>query len=306
MNWDDVDVFCRVVEHGGFSAAARLDGRARSSLSACVQRLEQQLGLQLLQRTTRRVSLTEAGTQLYHDAAPALRQLREVRHQTQLRRQGVSGTLRIAAPYEFGAHHIGVVALGLLRQHPALSIDLRVEHGPADPQSRPHDIAFVMASDDLPDSAAVARRMFTLERGLFAAPALLQALGPVASADDLRRLPQITAQGETRWTLSDERGQLHHLDLQARLSSANAGVRRDAALQGLGVTCITASFCAEAVQAGRLLRVLPSWRCAPLRVYALLPGRTLQPPRVQVFLDALAAHASVLDQRSISAADAPS
>jgi DNA-binding transcriptional LysR family regulator len=154
-----------------------------------------------------------------------------------------------------------------------------------------------MASDDeLPDSATVARRMFTLERGLFAAPGLVQAAGPVAQPDDLLRLPLITAPGETRWTLTDAEGQAHTLTLQARLSSANAGVRRDAALQGLGVTCVTASFCADAVADGRLLRLLPQHRCAPLRVYALLPGgRTLQPPKVQVFLDALAAHADALE-----------
>src|SRR5690242_14825731 len=100
MNWDDFDAFCQVVEHGGFTAASRVLDRPKSSLSASVARLEEQLGTRLLERTTRRLRLTDAGESLYRDISKPLSQLREVAVDAVARGERVQGTLRIAAPYE--------------------------------------------------------------------------------------------------------------------------------------------------------------------------------------------------------------
>src|SRR5690349_12138492 len=106
MNWDDFDAFCQVVDHGGFTAAARALDRPKSSLSAAVARLEDQLCARLLERTTRSLRLTEAGEALYRDASRPLAQLRELATEAAAKGGRVHGTLRIAAPYEFGAHHL--------------------------------------------------------------------------------------------------------------------------------------------------------------------------------------------------------
>jgi DNA-binding transcriptional LysR family regulator len=174
MDWNDVDAFCCVIERGGFTAAAEALGRPKSSVSASVSRLEGQLGVRLLQRTTRRIRATEAGESLYQDSAPMFHRLREVRSNAAARGNAVVGTLRIAAPYEFGAHHLGAVACTMLARYRDLRIDIDVEHGRIDPLDRSYDIVFSYFDGELPDSGRVARSVFSLKRGIFAAPAFLE------------------------------------------------------------------------------------------------------------------------------------
>lgn len=290
MNWDDVDAFCSVIEHGGFTAAARMLGRPKSSVSASVARLETDLNARLLERTTRRVSLTEAGTSLYHDVAPSFRRLREIQVEAKGLGSAVAGTLRIAAPYEFGAHHIGAVACAMLRDYPQLRIDIEVEHARIDPLDRRHDIVFSMLEAELPASGTVARRVFSLPRSVFAAPALMRRFGAITRPGDLVRLPVIASLDDDAWAFADAGGETTTVPVATPcMRSSNADVRRRAAQEGLGVARLTSTFCAEAVAAGHLVPLLPAFVCAPLRIYALLPGRRLMPPKVRVFLDALSA-----------------
>ncbi len=125
MNWDDYDVFCRVIEHGGFTAAARAMDRPKSTVSASVARLEAELRARLMERTTRQVRLTEAGETLYHGIGPLFAGLREARADALAQGETVAGTLRIASPYEFGAHHLGPVACALMARSGTGAIPFR-------------------------------------------------------------------------------------------------------------------------------------------------------------------------------------
>src|SRR5438105_5038392 len=157
MDWNDVEAFCQVIERGGFTAAAKAMSRPKSSISASVSRLETEIGARLLQRTTRRVRPTEAGESLYQDMAGMFQRLREVRVDAMARGKAVAGTLRIAAPYEFGAHHLGAVACAMLAKYPDLRIDLDVDYGRVDPLDRRYDIVFSMF-DVEPGGGREARR----------------------------------------------------------------------------------------------------------------------------------------------------
>jgi len=289
MNWDDVDAFCRVIEHGGFTAAARAMNRPKSSVSASVARLESQLNARLLQRTTRRLRLTEAGASLYQDVGPTFHRLREVRDQALALGSSVTGTLRIAAPYEFGAHHLGAIACSMLEHYPELRVEIDVEHARIDPLDRRYDIVFSMYDDEPTDVRAVARRVFSLQRALFASPELLARHGPLQQPDELAALPVVGSLDDTKWSFTRAGGASISVPIAPRMRSSNADVRRRAAIEGLGVARITATFCQQAVREGRLQQVLPGFECAPLRIYALLPGRRLMPPKVRLFLDALSA-----------------
>ena len=294
MNWDDFDAFCHVVEHGGFTAAAKALDRPKSGVSAAVARLEAALSARLLERTTRRLRLTEAGEALHHAIGPLFRALREARAEAVAQRDSVVGTLRIAAPYEFGSHHLGPVACELMAAYPRLKVQIDVEHRPVDLLERRYDIAFAMLDTGLPASSMVVRRMFSLERGVYAAPRLLDGRAEPARLEDLGALPLLRAAGDTEWSFTAPDGRLVTLTATAsRLDSSNADLRLQAAIAGLGVARITATFCAEAVRDGRLRRLLPDHVCAPLRVYALLPAKRLMPARVRLFLDALGAQAGV-------------
>ncbi|RYF37695.1 MAG: LysR family transcriptional regulator [Comamonadaceae bacterium] len=291
MNWDDFDAFCQVVDHGGFTAAARALDRPKSSLSAAVARLEAQMGTRVLERSTRSLRLTEDGESLYRDIAGPFTQLRERAGDALARGGAVQGSLRIAAPYEFGAHHLAPVACQLMAAHAELRVQIDVEHARVALFERHYDIVFSATDHDLPPSSIVARRVFSLARGLFAAPALVRRQ-PSAHPDDLAALPLLAGADDTEWEFTGPEGEAAAVALRnPRLRSANAGIRLQAALAGLGVARITATYCAGDVAAGRLVPVLPRWQCAPLRVYALLPGRRLMPAKVRLFLDGLDAHA---------------
>jgi DNA-binding transcriptional LysR family regulator len=198
--------------------------------------------------------------------------------------------LRIAAPYEFGAHHLAEVACKIMAAHPQLKVHLDVEHSRVALFERHYDIVFSAIEPSVAPSSVVTRRVFSLERGLFAAPQLLASCPELAAPEDLNAVPLLAGADDTEWEFSSDHATLSKVEVRnPRMRSGNAGVRLDAALAGLGVARITATFCATAVQQGRLLPLLPQWRCAPLRIYALLPGRKLMPAKVREFMDILEA-----------------
>jgi DNA-binding transcriptional LysR family regulator len=288
MNWDDFDAFCQVVDHGGFTAAARALERPKSSLSASVARLEEQLGTRLLERTTRSLRLTDAGESLYRDISKPLSQLREFAVDAVAKGAQVQGTLRIAAPYEFGAHHLASVTCRIMEAHPQLKVHIDVEHARVALFERHYDIVFSAIEHSFAPSTVVAKRVYSLERGVFASPALMARLPEFATPDGLDALPLLAGGEDTTWSFTQADGGTAEVEVRnPPLRSGNAEVRLQAAIAGLGVARITATFCAAAVASGQLVRLLPQWQCTPLRLYALLPGRRLVPAKVRAFLDGL-------------------
>lgn len=286
--WDDYEAFCRVAEQGGFTAAARFMDLPKSSLSAAIRRLEDSLNIRLIERSTRAVRLTEAGSFLFETVRPLFARLRDAREETLSFSAQVSGTLRIAAPYEFSAHHLSAVACELMRKHAGLNIEIDMRYAAVSLFEENYDIVFSMVEDALPPSNVIARRVVALERGVFAAPQLLAAFGTPARPDDLSRLPIIATMHDTEWLFHDRRRAEATVALPApRLRSSNADVRRQAAIAGLGVARITASFCQAAVEAGQLVRLLPAYACEPLNIFAMFPSRDLVSYKVRTFLDAL-------------------
>jgi DNA-binding transcriptional LysR family regulator len=285
MNWDDFDAFCQVVDHGGFTAAARALDRPKSSLSASVSRLETQLGTRLLERTTRQLRLTEAGESLYRDISKPFAQLRERAVEALAQGTTVQGTLRVAAPYEFGAHHLASVACRVMREHPQLKVNIDVEHARVALFERHYDLVFSAIEHSFAPSTVVTRRVYSLERGLFASPALLEGMASPSHPEELGALPLLAAADDQAWSFTDASGEQTELEVRnPRMRSGNAGVRLQAAIAGLGVARITATFCAQALASRQLVQLLPAWQCSPLKIYALLPGKMV-PAKVRVFLD---------------------
>ena len=200
----------------------------------------------------------------------------------------IAGTLRIKSPYEFGAHHAGPVACELMSRYPDLVIRIDVEHEIVNPVAENYDIVFAMLEAQLPSTGIVIRRVFSLERGLFAAPALLERFGEPRTLEDLARFPLLTGPNDAPWALTTPEGTLEQLPVEkARLISSNAHIRLQAALAGYGVLRVTASYTRAAVEAGLLQRILPDHVCEPLSVHALLPTRQFVPAKVRCFLEAL-------------------
>ena len=263
----------------------------KSTLSAAVQRLESNLGLRLIERTTRHLRLTDAGDTIYQRVKPLFTALHDAHGEALAMNSAIAGILRIKSPYEFGAHHAGPVACELMASHPNLVIRIDVEHEIVSPVAENYDIVFTMLEAALPSTGIVIKKVASLQRGLFAAPSLLKTFGEPRNVEDLTKLPLLASPNDTPWTLTSPAGVTSHVAIQnARLVTPNADIRLQAALAGHGVLRVTASYTAEAVAAGRLRRVLPAHVCEPLNVHALLPARQFIPAKVRCFLDALEAH----------------
>lgn len=285
----DLADLCLVVEHGGISAAARVVGRPKSSLSLAIRRLEEALSARLIDRSKRRFALTDRGRRLCEETGPLLDELQRITAEFHASSARVAGVLRIAAPYEFGAHHVAPVIARLVARNPQLEVVLGVQYGsPRELFRDGYDVVFVMANGNLDDSDAASCRLFLLERGLFAAPDCLARHPPIRTPEDLCRVPLIPSTQDGSWRLTDGSGGMIEVPVTgSRLASANADVRRRAAIDGLGVTRTVASFCDEAVHEGKLCAVLPAWRNLPLHVYAMVNERRLRPAAVRALLDEL-------------------
>lgn len=278
---------CLVVEYGGISGAARATGRPKSSLSLAIRRLEDDLSVRLVDRTKRHFHLTDRGRALQEYIGPLLAQLDRITADFRAASGQVVGSLRIAAPYEFGAHHLAPVVRRLASRNPQLRVAIDVQYAPVRELFRAgYDVVFVMADGNLADSAIVSCRVFMLERGLFAAPAFLDRHPPIARPADLANVALIASLPNECWrfTGNDHRS----VDVpvpDSHFSSSNADIRRQAAIAGLGVMRVVASFCHDAVRRGTLSRVLPDFDCAPLCVYGVVNERRLMPATVKALFD---------------------
>lgn len=285
---DLVDL-CLVVEHGGIGAAARAVDRPKSSLSLAIRRLEEDLSVRLVDRTKRRFHLTDRGRVFYENIGPLLTQLDHVMSEFRNSSGCIVGPLRIAAPYEFGAHHLAGVVKTLISRNPQLSITLDVQYAPVKELfGKGYDVVFIMANGNLTDSGVVSCRVFMLERGLFASPAFLDRYPPIRVPEDLSGIPLIASSQDQQWQFVDRNDQIVDVPISGlHLCSSNAHVRRQAALDGFGVTRMVATFCGEAVRSGRLTRILPEFQCAPLCVYGVINERRLMPAAVKALFDEL-------------------
>ncbi|MGO4327199.1 LysR family transcriptional regulator [Cupriavidus sp. 2TAF22] len=290
IDWKDWEVFCRVVEGAGFTAGATLMGIRKSAASAAVSRLEAELGVRLLERTTRRVRVTDAGRQFYDRIAPLFGELREIGSDLSLANRVVHGTLKIATPYEVGAQYLSSSLARLMSMHPGLEVQVDVTWDQPDLVRDDYDVAFVMTSDSLPDSSLAGKRVLRMERGFYAAPVLADRLGPARTPDELVAWPAIGAPDEKNWefvaagTLEDRR-----LAVAPRLRTDNAEIRKRAAQDGLGVARFTCPFVHDEVRNGTLVRVLPDYASAPVKVYALMSTRKHRTANVHAFLGLLEA-----------------
>ncbi|AOZ01846.1 LysR family transcriptional regulator [Cupriavidus sp. USMAHM13] len=299
IQWNDWEAFCSVVEYGTFTAAAEQLECPKSRVSAAVARLEDAIGAKLLERTTRRMRLTDAGSAVYRDVAPLFARLREIRQETLAREERVQGVLRIATPYEFGAQQLGGVICRTLAAYPELDVSVETAQGLVDPIRDGFDIAFVAVDADLPDSGTVARRIYHVERGLFAAPALAATLPQAAVPEQLANLPVLTTPGDTVWEFTYA-GERVSVPIHPRMQTFNAELRLQGALAGLGIARLALHYCEAEVAQGRLVRVLPEFTPPPLRVFALLPDRRLQPRKVRAFMEEVESMLAAHEQAGIA------
>ena len=281
-------VLATVVEQGSFVAAARQLRTTTSAVSQQVRALERDMGVTLLHRTTRKLSLTPAGANFHEGCAAMLAAARSAQDGLMQLRDAPEGELRVAAPVGFG-RQLGPALAPLLAAHPGLSLHLEVEDGFTDLVGKRIDLAVRFGR--LPDSSWVAQRLGGKTMALYAAPAYLARRGVPATLADLAGhdwlVLQPSTEGEHTLALHNTEDQRQTLVIHPRASSNNQLSLQQLCEAGLGLAMLSPSDLEGEVPDGRLVPLLPGWRLPVLPVYALTPQRDAQPAKVRYAIDAL-------------------
>jgi LysR family transcriptional regulator, transcriptional activator for aaeXAB operon len=283
-------VFAEIVDSGSISAAARRLGSTPSAVSQQLRLLERSLGLVLLHRSTRRLTLTEAGERYHPACAAMVAQARSADLALERLRDEPEGELRLAAPIGFG--DLLASALEPLRRHPRLRLHLLLDDTPIDLIAERVDLALRVGR--FTDSALVARRLGELQRVLCAAPRYLAERGwprdpaELAGHDWLGLPPRSGA--VTTLVFQGADGARAEVRVEPRVLASQVTVLEALALEGWGLYVGMRDDVRAALEQGRLVPVLPDWRLEPAAVFAVTPRRDEQPAKVRHALQALQAH----------------
>lgn len=281
---EDLDVFARVAAAGNMSAAGRELGLAPAAISKRVRRLEERLGVRLFQRTTRQLTLTEAGQGFYERVVTILEGVEEAEAWAMRGIETVRGVLRVSAPTSFGRMHIAPHLQHFLDDHPQVTVDIVLSDAFVDLISEGFDIAIRIA--ELPDSSLVARRLAANHRLLCAAPAYLAKHGTPTKIEDLAD-HVLLAHNTGEWRLEGPEGPVV-VKVQGRLRTNSSEVVREAVLAGAGIALRSTWDVGPELKSGQLVPVLPgiggSRRVA---IHAVYPSRRHLEQKVRAFVDFL-------------------
>lgn len=291
VSLDDLRLYAAVVRHGGYAAAARALGIPTSRLSRHVDALERHLDVRLLQRSTRRFRVTPIGERLARHAeamlAEASAALAVVAQATAVPR----GRVRVACPIAVAESMLAPVLPGFLGRYPEVRLDVEVSNRRVDVLAEGFDCALRVRQQPSGEDGLVMRRFAELEELLVASPAYCEASGRPDAPGGLRGHPFLGfgfGGEQARLVLKAADGRAETVELSPRLSCAEFGVLREAAIAGLGIALLPESVARPALADGRLVRVLPDWRL-PLGVFhVVFPHRRGLLPAVRAFIDFLA------------------
>ena len=281
-----MQLFVRVVESGSYTAAADQMEISRALASKLVQGLEDQLGVRLLHRTTRKLSLTEAGENYYQRVSEILTELSLAEAQAAELQAEPRGRLRVAAPMSFAIHHLGAAVAQFQKRHPRIELELNLNDRQVDLVDEGFDMAIRIAR--LADSSLVARRITPCRLVLVASPAYLARQLPIVEPEQLTDHNFLSYTISARNELFIARGnERRTIPVKGSLRVNNGDVIAQAAAAGLGI-CLSPTFLAwQLLKRGELVRVLPEWEVPDIAVNAVYPAGRAIPAKTRSLIDFL-------------------
>ena len=284
--FESMRAFTRVVDMKGFAAAARTMGLSRSVVNKAVIRLENELGTQLLRRSTRKVTPTETGLAFYDRCMQILGDLDEAIASVKELQDRPTGSLRINAPMTFGTQHLAPVVADFMAEHAEVGVELVLNDRFVDPIEEGFDLTIRIAEPQYTTSL-ITREIVPAKRVLCASPAYLEAAGEPDSPKDLKqhRCLQYGYSGTaSHWRLKGPDGE-QTWAINCRMWSNNGDVLRAAAVRGQGIALLPTFIVGEDLQNGSLLSVLPEYPPPELSVTALYPRHRHLSAKVRLFVD---------------------
>ena len=286
LDLNDIAMFVQVVRHGSFAGAARRLGLPPNTVSRRIQQLEAQLGTRLMQRSTRRLTLTSAGRAFHERCAGAVDGLVEAGQALITGSQQPSGLVRVAATADFFDFFPMEWVADFLAAHPLVRVDFVLSDARADLIAEQIDVAF--RGGALPDSGYVGRKLLGARTdGMVASPAYIAARGAPATLQELAEHDCVTSphpSGRTLWRLAGPGGAEEEVQVAGRFSGNTAQALRKAALAGLGIALLPPTMARLDLEAGRLVPVLPQYQRTGQGLSVLYPSRKHLPLAVSAFI----------------------
>jgi DNA-binding transcriptional LysR family regulator len=287
---NDLYYFAAVVKNQGFTAAARALGVPKQRISRRITILEQQLGVRLLERSTRHLNVTEIGREVYRHAQAAIDEAKTVDEIAQRMQSAPQGLVRISCPV--GVQRAVSRALpSFIKKYPLLRLQFVITNRPVDLIDEGVDIAIRIRERLDTDAELLVRRIGVSRRVLVASKNLLRKHPPLEHPDDLRRLPLLHASerlGPLTWKLSGPAGKVASVSIEPKLSAGDFAILLDAAVAGVGLALLPEIDCLHALRARRLIHVLPEWSIADGVAHLVFPSRRGMLPSVRAVIDFLA------------------
>ncbi len=284
-----LQAFIAVADAQGFSAAARELGRSKALLSKLIRELEDDLGTLLLNRTTRQLSLTEAGRLYCRTGQEILSQLEELHDQVRDTGSELTGQLRISAPQALSESRMELPLTRFAQKYPGLSLDIDLDDRVVDLVEEGFDIA--IRSFSLPDSSLIARRLADIKLVVCAAPETLAAFGQPQKPSDLANKPCIVdtnLASKASWPFVDQSGKEYAVAVSGSIKANSPAVVRAAALAGLGFAYLPKFSIENELREGRLIELLANHVPDIRGLYVVYPHRRHVPAKVRTFVDFVA------------------
>ena len=286
MELGDVAVFVKVIQSGSFTEAARRLGAPKSTISSKVLGLERRLGVTLLQRTTRKLHLTEEGASFFQTCVRALGDIESAEAVAASGQKVPQGTICVTAPNESN-RVIAYFLKGFLARYPNIRVDLRLTNRYIDLVGEGIDVA--IRAGDQKDSSLVAKKVANTRWGFFATPNYLAEKGTPDAPNDLEKhncIVFLKLKNEPVYLSNGK--QKAEIKLNSVVTADDLAALRELALQDLGVILVPTFFCREDVAAKRLVPLLPGWSSAHSPISIVYPAQKFQLPKIRVFVDELA------------------
>ena len=282
--FEDMRLFCQVMESGSFTAAAEQLGLSKQFVSRRLIQLEDRLGVRLLNRSTRRLDVTPLGQSYYESALRLLGEVEQVEQGIAGQNSEPRGTIRLSAPLSFAMAHLGCLLPLFLRQHPQVCVEVDLSDRPVDLIGEGYDL--VLRIGTLEDSTLIARRIAAIERVYCASPDYLALRGTPLKPEDLTThdcLPY----GHGRQVQWRFKGKVQALSVSGRMRVNNGDLLRVTAIAGLGVTYLPTFIVSEALKDGRLVKVLEDFAPEALTLSAVYPQHRQSSRPVQALVEFL-------------------
>ncbi|HTL34673.1 MAG TPA: LysR family transcriptional regulator [Kofleriaceae bacterium] len=291
MDLNDIVVFTKVVETKSFTGAADALGLPKSTVSRKLAQLEERLGVRLVQRTTRKLALTDIGEAYYERCSRIVADVAAAEQLVTDMQATPRGRLRVTSTIDFSTRFLGEIIADFLAQHPDINVELEATDRVVDLIDDGFDLA--VRFGPMPESTLIAKRLVSLHLILVASPDYLAKRGPVKAVEELDDHDHVLFTPASRnqtWTLVSTNGgdQTYEFGRPARLASNNYGAVVDVARAHGGIALISEFMITDELKSGRLIHVLPEWRTRPTEVHAVYPARQNVPPRLTLFLEHLA------------------